>query len=231
MKRNLSHFFTLITLIVSVASAQATTTLNTVPEGLLSLDLPLVPKGTVLASNSSLPLIADPVYTGSVSSVTANTISVADNPAPFVNPTVGVQLGTSDAAKYGLTGIPVGPNTAGLPPIEINGLVRLGTSPWRPQFQISQVWQILDNLSWLKGSHSFKFGYEHRHSAITSWISGRLKAKSALTGSILAEADLVSRTSCWATWMLSFSSRQPLCTATNMATTFTPRTPGAYGKI
>src|SRR5882762_7564891 len=93
MKRNLSHFFTLITLIVSVASAQATTTLNTVPEGLLSLDLPLVPKGTVLASNSSLPLIADPVYTGSVSSVTANTISVADNPAPFVNPTVGVQLG------------------------------------------------------------------------------------------------------------------------------------------
>jgi hypothetical protein len=54
---------------------------------------------------------------------------------------------------------------AGLPPIEVNGLVRLGTSPWRPQFQISQVWQILDNLSWLKGSHSFKFGYEHRHAS------------------------------------------------------------------
>jgi hypothetical protein len=78
---------------------------------------------------------------------------------------VGVQLGTSDAAKYGLNGIPVGPNTAGLPPIEVNGVTRLGTSPWRPQFQISQVWQILDNLSWLKGSHSFKFGYEHRHSS------------------------------------------------------------------
>ncbi|MDP9159924.1 MAG: TonB-dependent receptor [Acidobacteriota bacterium] len=76
---------------------------------------------------------------------------------------IGVKLGTSLAPQYGLTGIPVGPNTAGLPPIEINGLTRLGTSPWRPQFQISQVWQILDNLSWLKGSHSFKFGYEHRH--------------------------------------------------------------------
>lgn len=78
---------------------------------------------------------------------------------------VGVQLGTSDAAKYGLNGIPAGPNTAGLPPIEVNGLVRLGTSPWRPQFQISQVWQILDNLSWLKASHSFKFGYEHRRAS------------------------------------------------------------------
>lgn len=76
---------------------------------------------------------------------------------------IGVKLGTSLASQYGLTGIPVGPNTAGLPPIEINGLTRLGTSPWRPQFQISQVWQILDNLSWLKGAHSFKFGYEHRH--------------------------------------------------------------------
>ena len=78
---------------------------------------------------------------------------------------IGVQLGTSDAAKYGLTGIPVGPNSSGIPPIEINGMTRLGTSPWRPQFQISQVWQLLDNLSWLKGAHSFKFGYELRHSS------------------------------------------------------------------
>jgi len=48
-----------------------------------------------------------------------------------------------------------------LPPIEINGLTRLGTSPWRPQYQISQAWNLIDNLSWLKGSHSFKFGYQY----------------------------------------------------------------------
>jgi Carboxypeptidase regulatory-like domain/TonB dependent receptor-like, beta-barrel len=76
---------------------------------------------------------------------------------------IGVKLGTSLAPNFGLNGVPVGPNTAGIPPIEINGLTRIGTSPWRPQFQISQVWQILDNLSWLKGNHSFKFGYEYRH--------------------------------------------------------------------
>ena len=74
---------------------------------------------------------------------------------------IGVALGTSLAPNYGLTGIPVGAGTAGIPPIDINGLVRLGTSPWRPQYQISQVWQFIDNLSWLKGSHSFKFGYEY----------------------------------------------------------------------
>jgi hypothetical protein len=78
---------------------------------------------------------------------------------------IGVQLGKSTAADFGLTGIPVSPNSAGLPPINITGLTRLGSSPWRPQFQVSQVWQLLDTLSWLKGDHSFKFGYEHRHSS------------------------------------------------------------------
>jgi hypothetical protein len=75
---------------------------------------------------------------------------------------VGATLGTSQAdSLIGLTGIPNGPGSAGLPPIEINGLTRIGTSPWRPQYQISQAWNIVENLSWLKGSHSFKFGYQY----------------------------------------------------------------------
>ncbi|MBZ5580822.1 MAG: TonB-dependent receptor [Acidobacteriia bacterium] len=78
---------------------------------------------------------------------------------------IGLQLGQSTAATYGLTGIPSSPNAAGIPPINISGMTRLGSSPWRPQFQVAQVWQLLDTLSWLKGSHSFKFGYEHRRTS------------------------------------------------------------------
>src|SRR6266851_2716417 len=75
---------------------------------------------------------------------------------------IGVTLGTSQASSLiGLTGIPDGPGSGGLPPIEINGLTRIGTSPWRPQYQISQGWNIIDNLSWLKGGHSFKFRYQY----------------------------------------------------------------------
>ena len=74
---------------------------------------------------------------------------------------IGLTLGKSLAPTFGLNGIPDTPNTAGLPPIEINGLQRLGTAPWRPQYQISQGWNLIENLSWLKGSHSFKFGYEY----------------------------------------------------------------------
>ncbi len=79
---------------------------------------------------------------------------------------VGLTLGKSLASQFGLSGVPDGANSAGIPPIEINGLQRLGSSPWRPQFQISQVWQFLDNLSWLKGNHSFKFGYEFRRTGV-----------------------------------------------------------------
>ena len=74
---------------------------------------------------------------------------------------IGLTLGKSLAPDFGLNGVPNTPNTAGLPPIEITGLQRLGTSPWRPQYQISQAWNLIENLSWLKGNHSFKFGYEY----------------------------------------------------------------------
>jgi hypothetical protein len=76
---------------------------------------------------------------------------------------ISLQLGKSNAADYGLTGIPAGPEDAGIPPINITGLQRLGTAPWRPQVQIAQVWQFLDTLTWLKSDHSLKFGFEVRH--------------------------------------------------------------------
>jgi hypothetical protein len=99
---------------------------------------------------------------------------------------IGVQLGTSAAPTYGLTGIPSGPYDAGLPPINIGGLQRLGTAPWRPQVQIAQVWQLLDTLSWLKGDHSYKFGYEFRHESNNfldaQSLQGQITASGIYTG-------------------------------------------------
>lgn len=79
----------------------------------------------------------------------------------------GLTVGTSQAeSAIGLTGIPPGPNNAGLPPFFFftGSLRTIGTGAWRPQYQISQAWNLIDNLNWLKGSHSFKFGYQYlRH--------------------------------------------------------------------
>jgi hypothetical protein len=79
-------------------------------------------------------------------------------------PPGGLTLGTSDAGQFGLTGLPQTPYTAGLPPISIGGVTSIGASSWRPQEQVSQVWQFLDDVSWLKGQHSLKVGYQYYRS-------------------------------------------------------------------
>lgn len=79
----------------------------------------------------------------------------------------GLPLGQSDASQYGLNGIPVGPNSSGLPPISINGLTSIGTSQWRPQFQVGQVWEYLDNVNKIQGNHDFQFGFEYHRASDT----------------------------------------------------------------
>jgi hypothetical protein len=83
--------------------------------------------------------------------------------------------GKSLAPEYGLTGVPDGPYAAGIPTIGAQGLNAggfpgpyggIGDGQYHPQFQIAQVWQLADNLSWLKGSHALKFGYEYRKTSL-----------------------------------------------------------------
>lgn len=80
---------------------------------------------------------------------------------------IGVTLGQSAAPQFGLQGVPSGPNSAGLPPIAINGLSTMGTAPWRPQWQIGQIWQYTENVSYLHGNHSFQFGYAYHRASNT----------------------------------------------------------------
>jgi hypothetical protein len=109
---------------------------------------------------------------------------------------IGVQLGTSAASQFGLNGIPAGPFNAGLPPINITGLQRLGTAPWRPQAQVAQVWQLLDTLSWLKGDHSLKAGFESRHTSDNfldaQSLQGQITSSGIYTGNVgLGVADFL----------------------------------------
>ncbi|MEK6396983.1 MAG: TonB-dependent receptor, partial [Terriglobus sp.] len=75
---------------------------------------------------------------------------------------IGVTLGTSAASSVGLSGIPVTPQSGGLPPFNISGgFRRIGVDLFRPQFQAAGVWQFLDTFTKLKGNHSMLFGYEY----------------------------------------------------------------------
>ena len=145
---------------------------------------------------------------------------------------IGLTLGTSNAGDYGLTGIPPGPNNAGIPPIHISGLQRLGSSPWRPQFQVAQVWQLLDTLSWLKGNHSLKFGYEYRHTSDNFLDIQSLQAGSSRPAVfIVGTAGSAFQTSCSEISARPPSPRQRSCTITRTPITSSPRISGASAPI
>ena len=79
---------------------------------------------------------------------------------------VGLPIGVSDAQQFGLSGIPVSPASAGIPANYVFGLTTIGTAIYRPQFQVAQVFQGIDDLYKLIGKHSLQFGYEYHESSL-----------------------------------------------------------------
>jgi hypothetical protein len=79
---NLYRFFSVIALASIALSSRGYGQINTVPEGMVSFNLPATGSSSPTVY-ISLPLISDPSYSGAVSAVTANTISVSDSPGPW----------------------------------------------------------------------------------------------------------------------------------------------------
>jgi hypothetical protein len=81
-----------------------------------------------------------------------------------VHPAFGVDAN----AQYGIRGVPNDPRFfGGLPHMPISRFARLGGPFFRPQFQTSEVFQFAENLTWIKGDHSMKFGVERRRDLVT----------------------------------------------------------------
>ncbi len=68
-------------------------------------------------------------------------------------------------SSLGFTGInPQFSSNAGVPAINITGFFNLGFSPYGPQPDINNTYQINDNFSKIAGSHTLKFGFAgHRY--------------------------------------------------------------------
>ena len=68
-------------------------------------------------------------------------------------------------AQYGIRGIPPNGRLFGLPQFTLSGRINytgLGEPGSMPNFKIHQVHQYLDNVSWNRGNHNFKFGTDLR---------------------------------------------------------------------
>jgi hypothetical protein len=68
-------------------------------------------------------------------------------------------FGESGMEQIGFKGVPDDPRVAGgIVGIDIDGHIRLGSPNFMPKFQHTDQFQYLNTLTWLKGSHQWKFG-------------------------------------------------------------------------
>jgi hypothetical protein len=77
------------------------------------------------------------------------------------------QLLSELTAQYGIRGIPGNDRLFGLPQFSLGGPISytgLGEPGTMPNYKLSQVHQLVDNLSWFRGNHNFKFGADVRFS-------------------------------------------------------------------
>ncbi len=66
---------------------------------------------------------------------------------------------------------PAGAN--GIPDVTINNLGRLQTGPTDDQFNKQDSYQLVDNLTYTRGKHTFKSGFEYRHYISPSFFLSR----------------------------------------------------------
>jgi len=71
-----------------------------------------------------------------------------------------------DPASLGLV---TGSGLNSLPTITVTGVVPLGAPTNVPRGRVSSAFQLVDNVTWTRGSHSFKFGGEYRKAMVDSF--------------------------------------------------------------
>ncbi len=64
--------------------------------------------------------------------------------------------------QFGIRGVPLTRGLTGLPTFSLVGFSQVGDRTFAPNPKLTQVRQFIDNLSWVKGSHTLKFGFDMR---------------------------------------------------------------------
>ncbi len=98
--------------------------------------------------------------------------------------------GKTSPADFGFKGIPssaILPGSA-LPLIAVSNYNQLGTRNFRPQFQKPELIQVLDALTWVRGRHTVKVGFETRQKNNSFLDSTRTVPAYTFNGNYTGEA-------------------------------------------
>ena len=67
----------------------------------------------------------------------------------------------------GFPGIPDVPGNGGLPQLTFNDIAQIGSPTFLPPHEVQNTYGVSENLSWVHGNHSFKFGTDIRSEEFT----------------------------------------------------------------
>ena len=67
----------------------------------------------------------------------------------------------------GFPGIPNVPGNGGLPQLTFNDINQIGSPTFLPSHEVQNTYGLSENLTWVRGSHSFKFGTDIRSEEFT----------------------------------------------------------------
>ena len=67
----------------------------------------------------------------------------------------------------GFPGIPDVPGNGGLPQLTFNDIAQIGSPTFLPSHEVQNTYGVSENLSWVHGNHSFKFGTDIRSEEFT----------------------------------------------------------------
>ena len=71
------------------------------------------------------------------------------------------------SAAVGFPGVPSGPDNGGLPQLTFSDAPQLGSPTFLPSLEVQNTYSVSDNLTWVKGKHTLKFGTEIRREQFT----------------------------------------------------------------
>jgi hypothetical protein len=168
-------------------------------DSLQSFPLALVGGGLVPGYNTSTPTRVQLVSISYVSTLTPSVVSEARlgwnrfaegffpqdrsfNPTSIGLDTIGP--GTANAAPYNF----------GLPKISISGLAPLGADNGDPRQRVDTNWHYIDNISWKRGKHDIKFGYEFRRTSISQMFNRGFRGTLNFSTQTNAATGLVTET-------------------------------------
>lgn len=73
-----------------------------------------------------------------------------------------LQFNSTDnlSTQIGIPGIPFSSNNGGLPRFRVSGVSTFGSATYQPTQEFQNVFHFIENLSWIRGRHTLKFGAE-----------------------------------------------------------------------